>query len=320
MLASDALAALGSLPAEEAIRQPVEAGDTPARRIVALLGGSGKAIEPTTVGDVLFRWARTEPDALAEADVPAAGHVSAILAATGRLPRRLGIAVDLHLAAGAYYPRAYMLSRLVAHMHEAQGCEAAIAYAGDDPPCVMVNGLDFVVQDPATGPPSAIERLTLIPQDILARAVNIANHPLAYALAGITSSTLADILPAFGMAESLLFTGLNISICANAAAQAGRLVMRQDTDALLKLSGVVTTAAAGHIGHVAGQAAAVALFGLAGSWMVVLAPIAGGVAGRVAARNLARGARLLLFCRSEVAALHDAIGRHCAARADCELV
>ncbi len=326
MFRADALRSLDHIPTEEALRRPIDSGDTPARRIAMLLGGEQKAMEATTVGDVLFRWARTEPDALQEAEISSAARLSEIVAATGRLPKRLGLGIDFQRAASAgtaalganlqFDPRTYLLSRLVAHLHEAQGCEASIGWAGDDPTWVLINGLGFVVQDPSAGPPSYVEQLTLVPQDLFARAANLAGNPLVYAISGITSSALADILPPIGMAEDILFTGLQLSAYASAAAQAARLILRQDTDGLLKLSSFVGTAAAGHLGHVAGQAAAVALFGLAGSWMVVLAPIASGVAGRAIARNFARRARFVILCRKEVSALQDAIRHHCAASRD----
>jgi len=58
-----------------------------------------------------------------------------------------------------------------------------------------------------------------------------------------------------------------------------------------------------------------ALVGLAGPWLIVLAPAAG-LAGRAAAKNLVRQARYHLLCRHQIIALENAVRRHCAASRD----
>lgn len=92
--------------------------------------------------------------------------------------------------------------------------------------------------------------------------------------------------------------------------------LHRDKYGFLKASSLASSAAAGHLGHiVAGKLAAVALVGLAGPWLIVLAPAAG-LAGRVAAKNLVRRARYHLLCRHEIIALENAVRKHCAASRD----
>jgi hypothetical protein len=322
MLPSEALEALDNLPPAEALRRPIEGRDTPANRIASLLGASGKAIEPTTFGDILFRWARTEPDALADADIASFQTLSEMVIASERLPKKLGLSKDFQraLLAGEanvtgqfnLTPRSYMMSRLVAHLHEAQGCETAIGWSNGSPMWLLINGLNFAVHDPNDELPHKVEKPTFFAEDVLNKISKLVNHPFVYTL-GMRSAAINSILPANGFLQDVLFDGLDLCAYVGAAAQAGRIVMSRDTDAIMKLSGVASTAVAGHIGHLAGHAAGVALFGLAGSWMVVLAPIGAGLGGRVVARNLMRRARYFTFCRREVSALHDAISRHCSA-------
>ncbi len=325
MLPHDALSALDNLSPGEAIRRPIEGHNTLANRISGLLGASSKALEPTTVGDALFRWARTEPDALADADVSEIKTISEMLNSTERLPKRLGFSKDFQRAALAaeanitgqfmITPRSYMMSRFAAHLHEAQGCEAAIGWSDGSPAWLLINGLGFAVHDPSDKLPNTVEKPTFFAEDTLNQISNLANHPLVYTL-GISASFVDSMLPGAGMLNGAVFDGLELCAYVGAAAQAGRIMLSRDTDALMKLSGVASTAVAGHAGHLVGHAAGVALFGLAGSWMVVLAPIGAGLVGRVAARNLTRRVRFLVFCRSEVSALHEAISRHCAASHD----
>jgi hypothetical protein len=322
MLPPEALEVLDNLPPAEALRRPIEGRDTPANRIASLLGASGKAIEPTTFGDMLFRWARTEPDSLEDADISNVKTLSEMLIASERLPKKLGFSTDLQRAllsgeaniTGQFYltPRSYMMSRLVAHLHEAQGCETAIGWSDGSPLWLLINGLSFSVHDPNDELPNKVEKPTFFAEDALNRISNLANHPFVYTL-GMSSMAINSILPAAGFLQDGIFDSLQLCAYVGAAAQAGRIVMSRDTDALMKLSGVASTAVAGHVGHLAGHAAGVALFGLAGSWMVVLAPIGAGLGGRVVARNLTRRARYFMFCRREVSALHDAISRHCSA-------
>jgi hypothetical protein len=328
MLPPDFLAALDNLPPEEALHRPANDKQTSASRVSALLGGGeqGQAAEPVTIGDVLFRWARTEPDSLMEADVPGATHLSDILRATGRLPRRFGFSGDLARAALAesaavnnYLPwdvRGYLLNRLVAHIHEAQGCEAVIGWSGDSPEWLLINGLGFAVQDPDADPPTLIERLTLVPQDFFSKAFNLTQSPFVYSLMGVSSSMLGGLLPGPGAAIDMLWSGLQVSTYAVAAAQAARIALKRDTDAITKLASLGSAAAASHFGLVAGHAAGLALFGVAGSWLVILAPIATSAAGGVLARNFARRARFRLMCRNEVIALHAAISLQCTASRD----
>jgi hypothetical protein len=323
MLPPDALVALDNLPPMEALHRPLDGDDTPTRRIAALLGNSAKSLEKTSVGDALFRWARTEPEALTEAEISSSKKVSEIVHATGRLPKRLGISVDFQrsMMAGearltgsdpTITPRLYMMSRLVAQSHDAQGCEARIGWAQNDPAQILINGLGFAVHDPDQEAPTVLTRPTFFASDRLAKISALMNNPLAYNLF-LQSDFINKILPQAAAFEDVFYDGVEIFYCAGAIASAARIIMSRDTDALIKLAGFGSTAIAGELGHAVGHTAAVALFGLAGSWMVILAPVAAGLAGRVAARNLARRARFLLFCRNEVSELHKAISRHCIA-------
>ncbi len=313
MLPVEVLAALDNLPAEEALRRHVFGHQTAGQRVAALLIGGEHPSEPVTIGDMLFRWARTEPDALHEARIPDLTRVSDIVAATSRLPKRFSMLTDAGRAVAASSARTYLLYRLVAQIHDAQGCEAAIGWAGSDPTWILINGLSFVVQDPSAPPTPTPERLTLVAQDIFQ---GITNNPLVYQLVGVTSTWLSGFLPAFGVIPDMLLVGAQLSTYAVAAAQATSLLMRHDTGELVKLASFASVAGADHLGHWAGHAAGIALFGVAGSWMVILAPIAAGLAGRVMARNVARRARFKLFCNGEMAALHNAIGRHCTTARD----
>ena len=313
MLPADLLKALDGLPPEEALRRPVEAGGNAANRIEALLGGNGGAPEPLTVRDMLFRWARTEPASLDEADIPEVRTVSAILAATGRLPRRLGMLTDLQGMAKGLTQRSYLLSRFAAHLCDGQGYEACIQSNGDDPIDLVVNGLDFAVQDPDESPPTVLERLTFMAQDVAGQANDLIGSPLAFALPGVTGDVLSRLLPSFGMAQGSLTEVLNLCSYAHTSAQGVGILLRKDWNAILRLGSMTSSVAAGHMGQLAGHAAVAALLGVTGSWVLVLAPIAGGFAGRVAGRNLARRARYRLFCSAEVAAVRTAISRHCRA-------
>lgn len=284
-----------------------------------------------TVGDALFRWARAEPEGLAEANVPDFHRLSEMVAAVGRIPRRFSIGPEVQRTlagvAGASamqtsFPddgplmataRNYMIQRLLAHLFSAQGCEACVCGAEGDPMAILLNGLPFVAHDPSEKPPTKINRLTLITEDVLEVVGELANNPLVYALSGLDAGTINTLVP------EVIDYSLDVCLYANAAAQAASILLRRDTNALLKLSSIGSASVAGHVGHVAGHAAghvtAIALVGLAGPWLILLAPI-GGFAGRVAARNLARRARYHLLCRREAANLSHAVRLHCLAARD----
>ena len=251
MLPADLLHGLDGLPPEEALRRPVTAGGGAAGRIAALLGGAGPEAEPLTVGDMLFRWARTEPVALDEAGLSEVRTVSAILAATGRLPRRLGMATDLHRIARGATSRSYLLSRFAAHLCDAQGYEAAIQFSGDDPTQVLVNGLDFAVQDPGEPPPTQFDCLTFLVQGAAGWTEQLVENDLICVLPGITGGVLGGLLPSLGGAPDLLGESLALCSYAHASAQAIGIVLRNDTDAILRLGSMTSSALAGHAGHFA---------------------------------------------------------------------
>ena len=331
MLRADALAALDRIPSKEALRRPLTPDDTGARRTARLLAGDDGGAEAMTVGDALFRWARVEPEGLADADIAALHDTSELLAAAGRLPRRFSLAAEAGRSAanvaamslGDMDPvngspllvtaRAYLIQRLFVHLFDAQGCEASICGAEADPTAILLNGLQAVVHDPLQGPPTRIDRLTFVTQDLTNK---MQSSPLVFALTGMDAGTLNGLVQGAGTLATAVSEGLEICMYANAAAQAGRMLLRRDGDAMVNLASLATTSVAGHVGQVAGHAAAIAVFGLAGSWMVVLAPIATGFTGRVVAKNLARRARYHLFCRDQVGDLKEAIRSHCIASRD----
>ena len=333
MLPAEALEALNQLPCREALQRPLIPENTGARRAARLLADDGGA-SSMTVGDALFRWARVEPEALAEADVARCRQMSDVLAAVGHIPKRFHFAVEATRSgasvaaamlnaesftesnpavAGA---RSYLLQRMLAHLFEAQGSEAAICGAEADPTAILLNGLQAVVHDPQNGLPTKIDRLTFLTQEVLDRVNGLANNPLVLTLMSIDPGTLDSLLPARDVIGDALDTGLQICLYANSAAQAGRILLKRDTGALLQLASLASGSVAGHLGHIAGKAAAVALLGVTGSWMVVLAPVASGFAGRVLAKSLLRRARYELFCRHEGVALNDAVRLHCVASRD----
>ena len=334
MLQADALAALDRIPSKEALRRPLTPDDTAGRRTARLLAGDDGGAEAMTVGDALFRWARVEPEALVDADISALHDTSELLAAAGRLPRRFSLAAEVGRSAanvaamslGDMNPvdgspilgtaRAYLIQRLFVHLFDAQGCEAVICGAEADPTAILLNGLQAVVHDPLQGPPARIDRLTFVTQDLLEKMGTLASSPLVLALTGMDAGTLNGLVPGAGTLAAAVNEGLEICMYANAAAQAGRMLLRRDGSAMVNLSSLAASSVAGHVGHAAGQAAAIAVLGLSGSWMVVLAPIATGFTGRVVAKNLSRRARYHLFCRSQVADLKDAVRTHCIASRD----
>ena len=334
MLQADALAALDRIPSKEALQRPLTPDDTAARRTARLLAGHDGGAEAMTVGDALFRWARVEPEGLADADVVGLRGTSELLAAAGRLPKRFGLAAEAGRSAagvaarslGEMSPvdgspllgtaRAYVIQRLFVHLFDAQGCEAAICGAEADPTAILLNGLQAVVHDPVQGPPARIDRLTFVTKDLTDKMGALASNPLVFALTGMDAGTLNGLVPGAGTLAGAVNEGLEICIYAKAAAQVGRMLLRRDGGAMVNLASLATTSVAGHVGPVAGQAAAIAVFGLTGSWMVVLAPIATGFTGRVVAKSLARRARYHLFCQSQVADLKDAVRSHCIASRD----
>ena len=320
MLPADALEALDRLPSAEALRRPLMPGDTSARRTARLLAGDVSGDQSMTIGDALFRWARVEPEALAESDIAGLHRMSEMVASVGRIPRRFGLAAEAARSAftlsGESFTdgdqvlvtaRTYLIQRLLGHLFDAQGCEVVVCGAEADPTAILLNGLQAVVHDPLTGPPTRIDRLTFVTQDILEWAQGLANNRLVFALIGMDTGTFSGLLPGPDVLGTVLDDGFEICMYTNAAAQAGRMLIRRDINALGNLASLASASVAGHVGHIAGKAAAFALLGVTGSWMVVLAPVAAGFAGRVAAKGLVRRARYELFCRREVAALREAI-------------
>ena len=334
MLQADALAALDRIPSKEALRRPLTSNDTAARRTARLLAGGDGGAEAMTVGDALFRWARVEPEGLTDANIVDLHDISELLAAAGRLPKRFSLAAEAGRSAasiaamslGDMNPidgspllgtaRAYLMQRLFVHLFDAQGCEATICGAEADPTAILLNGLQAVVHDPVEEPPTRIDRLTFVTQDLMDKMGALASSPLVFALTGMDAGTLNGLVPGAGTLAAAADESLEICMYANAAAQAGRILLRRDGGAMMNLASLATTSVAGHLGNVAGQAATIAVFGLTGSWMVVLAPIASGFIGRVVAKSLARRARYHLFCRREVADLENAVRSHCIASRD----
>ncbi len=211
------------------------------------------------------------------------------------------------------------MQRLIAHLFDAQGCEAMICGAEANPTAILLNGLQAIVHDPKEEPPSKIEKLTFVTQDIVEKLGNLQSHPLIFPLIGLDTVALYGLLPGPDVVGTALNEAFEVCFYANAAAQASRILLHRDISALANLASLASSSVAGHVGHIAGKAtavAAVAAVGLSGSWLVVLAPVAAGFTGRVVAKNFARRARYRLLCSREVAALNDAIRQHCLASRD----
>jgi hypothetical protein len=326
MLPPEALAALDGLPPKEALRKPLIPGDTTGRRAARLLAGGAIGTETLTVGEALFRWARVEPEALADANVTEFHRMSDVLGAAGQLPKRLGLSEDIRRSAASVVmastydfdgnqivglARSYLLQRVVTYLFDAQGCEASIC-GDEDGSAFFLNGVLSAVHDPRDKPPTRFDRLTFMAQDIFDKVGNAVQHPLACVLSGIDAGGLDGLVPTSdGLGEIW-----EACVYAKSAAQAAHMWLNKDRDSFLKASSLASSAAASHLGNiVAGKVAAVALVGLAGPWLIVLAPAAG-LAGRAAAKNLVRRARYHLLCRHEIIALENAVRRHCAASRD----
>jgi len=321
MLPPDALGALDRLPAKEALRRPLKPDQPPERRVAGLLSGKNNQTEVTTVGDALFQWARVEPEAFADADVGNLHWTSELVGAVGRPPKRFSMLREARLAAtslavdavndvhldpdigftGAV--RTYVQQQLIAHLFSAQGCEAALAGTESDPRQFVLNGIPAAVHDPDGPPPTKLDRLTFFTQKIVHLTAGLQNDPFAFPL-DLDTTTLA--------------LGQFAEICCyvNAAAQATRILWQRDTSSIMQVASLASSGIAGHVGHIAGKAAAIAAFGLTGSWMIVLAPVAAGFTGRVVAKNLARRMRYHWLCRREVDTLNNAVRQHCLASRD----
>ncbi len=334
MLPTEALAALDRLPAKEALRRPLASDRSRERRVASLLSGDDKEAASLTVGDALFRWARVEPEGFAEADVCNLRQMSELVGAAGRIPSRFGVLAEARRSAAAVgvmslddvqtdssgpvlaTARNYVMQRLLTHLFNAQGCEAAVCGAEADPAAIFLNGLQAVVHDPNERVPTKIDRLTFFTQDMVDKLGNLQFSPLVYPLMGLDAVGLNGLLPGADVVGTVLNEATEVCYYANAVAQAGRILLQRDVSALANIASLASSSIAGHVGHVAGKAAAAAALGLTGSWLVVLAPVVAGFTGRVVAKTLVRRARYHLLCRREVGVLGDAIRQHCIASRD----
>lgn len=329
-MSPDFIESLNGLPAKEALRRPLNPAHTGQRRVANLLAGAAGEDASMTIGDAIFRWARVEPEALAEAEVVELQRTSDLVAAAGRLPKRFSLGLEATRSAANLtltdlpWPvtetapalaTSYLMQRLVGHLFNAQDCEAQICGLEADPGAMLINGLSGIVPDPRLGPPEVIDRLTFITEDLARRSFELQNNPLVCVLSGFNQDMLASSLPGGNAILPTLFEGLEVVRYANAAAQAGRMLLRRDAGGIMNVASLASTSVAGHIGGAAGYAAFAAL-GLTGSWLFVLAPLATSFAGRIAAKNLARRARFHFLCRHEVEALNNAVRHHCLASRD----
>jgi hypothetical protein len=333
MLPPDALGALDRLPAKEALRRPLKPDQRPERRVAGLLSGENNQTEVTTVGDALFQWARVEPEAFADADVGNLRWTSELVGAVGRPPKRFSLFREARLAAtslafdgvndvrldpGSGFTaaiRTYVQQQLIAHLFSAQGCEAALAGTESDPRQFVLNGMPAAMHDPGGPPPTKLDRLTFFTHTATHLAYGLENNPLAFPL-DLDPTILNSVLPGAGDMDVAFDHFAEICCYVNVAAQATRILWQRDTAAIMQIASLASSGIAGHIGHVAGKAAAIAAFGLTGSWMIVLAPVAAGFTGRVVAKNLARRLRYNWLCRREVDTLNTAVRRHCLASRD----
>ena len=301
--------------------------------MAGLLSGENNQTDVTTVGDALFQWARVEPEAFADADVGNLRWTSELVGAAGRLPKRFSLLSEARLAATSLVfdavadvrldsgfglagaVRTYVQQQLIVHLFSAQGCEAALAGAESDPRNFFLNGIPAAVHDPDAPPPTKLDRLTFFTQKTVHLTMGLQNDPFAFPL-DLDPTTLNSILPGAGDMDVTLGQFADICCYANVAAQATRILWQRDTASIMQFASLASSGIAGHVGHIAGKAAAIAAFGLTGSWMIVLAPVAAGLTGRVIAKNLARRMRYQWLCRREVDTLNNAVRQHCLASRD----
>jgi hypothetical protein len=315
MLSPEQLRALNGLPPKEALRRPLDASLTKQKRLASLLAGAAEQTSVVTIGDAMFRWARVETEALAEADVTELQRVSDLVGAVGRLPKRLSLYSEAARSAASLafqdalsvlpfsqQAAMYLQQRAIGYVYDAQGCEASIFGCDDDVGLIMINGLLGAVHSPALGPPTLIDRLTFYTGAAAGLTNEILANPLLCCFSGLEPALVSEISDA--------------AFYAAAAVQAGRMVLLRDKDALTSFASLASSGLAGHLGAFAGKAAAVTVFGLTGSWVVVLAPAAAGFAGHVVAKNWARRARYHVLCRKEVESLARALSDHCLAARD----
>ena len=290
-----------------------------------------------TVGDALFRWARIEPEAVHDADLRSLKKMSEVVGSIGRLPDRLGVGAEMRRSGATvaleefndvvYSPslvgyaaselvRKYQLNKVVVSLFDAQGAETRVCADENDDELMMVNGLRAVVHDPTDGIPARFERLTFVVQELYDRSVQLSSVANVLPITGLASDVLSELIPSVDISD-LLPGALAVLSYANIAAQTGRLLLTRDNDGILKLGSLVSGGVVGHVGHGVASAVTIAVLGATGSWALILAPLAAGYAGRVAAKSLIRQARMKIFCRRELTALEDAVRGHCKATSDC---
>lgn len=318
MLSPEELQWLNNAPVKEALYHPIQQDISRGRRAASLLAAD-VTHDPSklTVGDMLFRWARVEPEALDESGIIYLKQVSDLFGVVGKLPKRFSLCDEsvrsAEQIAASDLATTYFEQRFAGQIFHAQGCEASICGASSASD-VLLNGLQAVVHKSDDNPPTKIEKITIITNKILEKSVNLECNPLVYVISSL-DSFMSD-----GNLGGEFFAGLNglvdIALFANAAAHAGQIILKRDKLAAMNMASLASTSLAGHFGAIAGAAATTAIIGATGSWLMVLTPVAASFGGRVVVKNLARRARYYLFCRQEEQGLRTALEKHCLASRD----
>jgi hypothetical protein len=318
MLSPEEFQWLNNAPVKEALYYPIQHNVSRGQRAASLLAGDiTHDASKLTIGDMLFRWARVEQEALDESGFTYLKQVSDLFGAVGKLPKRFSLFDESVRSAeqivASDLATMYVEQRIAGQIFQAQGCEASICGASSATD-VLINGLQAVVHNSDDSLPTKIEKITIVTNKVLEKSVNLQNNPLVCVIAN-----LGDFMSGQNLGDEF-FAGLNglvnIALFANAAAHAGQIILKRDKLAAMNIASLASTSLAGHFGAVAGAAATTALIGATGSWLIVLAPVAASFGGRVVIKNVARRARYYLFCRQEEQALRTALAKHCIASRD----
>jgi len=318
MLSPEELQWLNNAPVKEALCYPIQQNVSRGQRAASLLAGDvTHDASKLTIGDMLFRWARVEPEALDESGLAYLNQVSDLFSAVGKLPKRFSLYDESVRSAeqivASDLATMYFEQRFAGQIFHAQGCEASICGTSSATD-VLLNGLQAVVHNSDDHLPTKIEKITIVTNKVLEKSVNLQNNPLVCVIA-----SLDGFMPGRNLGNEV-FAGLNglvdIALFANAAAHAGQIILKRDKLAAMNIASLASTSLAGHFGAVAGAAATTAMIGATGSWLIVLAPVVASFGGRVVIKNVARRARYYLFCRQEEQALRIALAKHCLASRD----